>query len=61
MSNKLVKYKCEVCGYEYDESLGDNQGDIKVGTPFKELPHGWRCPVCGADKDRFFEVIVPSL
>lgn len=61
VSNKIVKYKCEVCGYEYNESLGDKQGKIMGGTPFKDLPQGWKCPVCGADKDRFFEVITPSL
>jgi rubredoxin len=61
MSAKVLKYKCEVCGYEYDENLGDSQSNISEGISFKNLPHGWRCPVCGADKDRFFEVKVSSL
>ena len=48
------KYKCEVCGYVYDPAQGDPENDVKEGTAFEDLPHGWKCPVCGADKDQFF-------
>lgn len=50
------KYKCEVCGYVYDPEQGDPQNDVEAGTAFSDLPHGWKCPVCGADKDQFFPV-----
>lgn len=39
------KYKCNVCGYVYDES--------EAGTKFDELPHDWECPICGMGKDEF--------
>ena len=48
-----VKYRCSVCGWVYDPELGDEQGGIKPGTPFEQLPEDWTCPVCGAAKDAF--------
>ena len=50
---KMVKYRCTVCGYIYDPELGDPDGGIKPGTPFKEIPDDWVCPVCGAAKSDF--------
>jgi rubredoxin len=44
----MKKFKCEVCGYEYDPA--------EEGTPFEELPDDWTCPVCGASKDNFSPV-----
>lgn len=38
-------YRCEVCGYEYNEAV--------EGTPFDALPDGWKCPICNAEKDSF--------
>jgi rubredoxin len=32
-----------VCGYVYDGSAG----------PFEKLPGDWKCPICGAPKDKF--------
>ena len=49
----MSKYKCEVCGYEYDPAKGDEDGGVKPGTSFGDLPEGWTCPVCGASKDMF--------
>ncbi|HOV10937.1 MAG TPA: flavin reductase [Bacteroidales bacterium] len=46
------KYKCCVCGYIYD----DNVEAIK----FNELPDDWVCPLCGAGKDAFIEVLPPN-
>jgi flavin reductase (DIM6/NTAB) family NADH-FMN oxidoreductase RutF/rubredoxin len=39
-------WKCSVCGYEYDDSLG----------PFAELYEAWLCPICGAGKELFEKV-----
>ncbi|TDX53325.1 rubredoxin [Orenia marismortui] len=50
------KYKCEVCGYTYNPEVGDKRFNLEKGIPFNDLPHNWRCPVCNADKDQFFEV-----
>ncbi|MEM3467042.1 MAG: rubredoxin [Candidatus Jordarchaeales archaeon] len=49
----LKKYRCTVCGYVYDPTLGDPEGKIPPGTPFENLPEDWVCPVCGAGKDLF--------
>ncbi len=46
-------YVCTVCGFKYDPEEGLPDGGIPPGTPFKDLPNDWVCPVCGADKDAF--------
>jgi len=53
MSSEMIKYKCSVCGYIYDQEKGDPDGGIKAGTPFEKIPNDWVCPVCGASKDMF--------
>ena len=50
---KMQKYVCGICGYIYDPSEGDSEGDIPAGTSFEALPDDWVCPVCGAGKDEF--------
>ncbi len=51
--DSMAKYKCEVCGYVYDPSVGDPENGIPPNTPFEELPDSWVCPVCGAGKSEF--------
>ena len=46
-------YTCTICGYEYDERLGDVDNGIDEYTEFEDLPKRWSCPVCGADKSEF--------
>ncbi|WP_251862574.1 acyl-CoA dehydrogenase family protein [Clostridium sp. Marseille-Q2269] len=48
-------YVCNGCGYEYDPSLGDPDGEIVPGTFFENIPKGWTCPICGEEKDMFIE------
>ena len=48
-----MKYVCDVCGYVYDEDLGDQEHGISPGTKWEELPEDFKCPVCGVDKDNF--------
>ena len=48
-----MKYACDLCGWEYDEELGDVENGIEPGTPFDELPDDFVCPLCGAAKDEF--------
>jgi rubredoxin len=50
------KYVCKVCGYIYDPEKGDPDSGVKPGTPFKEIPLTWTCPVCGVSKDQFDKV-----
>lgn len=49
----MEKYVCDVCGYVYDPVEGDPEHGVKPGTPFKDIPDSWVCPVCGATKDQF--------
>jgi flavin reductase (DIM6/NTAB) family NADH-FMN oxidoreductase RutF/rubredoxin len=53
---KMAKFECTVCGYVYDPKKGDPDSGIEPGTPFKEIPDDWVCPVCGVSKDSFEEV-----
>ena len=47
-----MKYIC-VCGWEYDEAVGDEELGIAPGTKFDDLQEDFVCPVCGLDKDNF--------
>ncbi|MBQ2916946.1 MAG: rubredoxin [Clostridia bacterium] len=40
-----MKYICDICGFEYDES--------KESVKFEDLPEDWVCPICGVGKDSF--------
>jgi rubredoxin len=52
----MKKHRCIICGYIYDEEMGDSSSSIEPGTPFDELPDEWLCPVCGAGKSEFVEL-----
>ena len=45
----MKKYRCTICGYIYDEA--------KEGVKFSDLPDDWKCPLCGAPKNLFEEVV----
>ena len=49
----MRRYVCELCGYIYDPSVGDEENGIAPGTVFDDLPDDWVCPVCGATKEDF--------
>ena len=49
----MKKFVCDPCGYEYDPAAGDPDNGVLPGTAFEDLPAGWSCPVCGADKGSF--------
>ena len=48
-----MKYVCDACGWEYDESVGDAELGIEAGTKFEDLPDDFECPVCGVGKELF--------
>lgn len=48
---KMAKWLCKLCGYIYDEEIGDEDSGIKPGTKFEDIPDDWVCPVCGASKE----------
>lgn len=51
----MMKYVCDICGWEYDEAKGDPENGIPAGTLFTDLPEDFACPVCGVGKDNFSE------
>ncbi|MBD1912444.1 MULTISPECIES: rubredoxin [unclassified Leptolyngbya] len=55
-SKTLDRYECTACGYVYEPAKGDSLSKVAVGVPFEELADTWRCPVCGARKNRFSNV-----
>lgn len=48
-----MKYVCTVCGYVYDEAIGDADSGLAAGTKWADIPETWVCPVCGVGKDQF--------
>ena len=52
----MKKYVCDICGWVYDEALGDPAHGIAPGTKFEALPADFVCPLCGVGKDQFSEV-----
>ena len=51
----MAKFVCTVCGYIYDEEVGDPDNGIEPGTPFADLPDDWECPLCSVCKEDFEE------
>lgn len=62
MASPEEMYQCQTmnCGYIYDPDRGDRKGKIKKGTQFKDLPEGWKCPVCGATVKAFKPLAGPG-
>jgi len=52
----MKKYVCDVCGYIYDEEIGDPDNGVEAGTKWEDVPEDFRCPLCGVGKDEFSEV-----
>lgn len=50
-----MKYVCDICGWVYDESVGDPENGIPAGTKFEDLPENFTCPLCAVDKNQFSE------
>lgn len=51
----MKKYICDVCGWIYDEAIGDPDNGIEPGTKFEDLPDDFECPLCSVSKDMFSE------
>lgn len=49
----MTKYRCCVCGYDYEPEAGDPSNGLDPGTAWKDIPEDWVCPVCAADKTEF--------
>lgn len=48
-------YVCCGCGYEYNQDIGDEEGEVAPGTPFDKLPEEWTCPECAEEKEMFIK------
>ncbi len=48
-----MKYVCNVCGYVYDEEVGEVENGTPAGTLFNDLPEDYACPLCGVGKEEF--------
>ncbi len=44
---------CMICGWVYDEALGDPEHGIPPGTKWEDLPENWVCPECGSCQEEF--------
>lgn len=49
----MLIWRCGGCPYRYVERVGDSENHIPPGTPFGQIPPGWRCPRCGSKKEYF--------
>ena len=48
-----MKYVCDVCGYVYDEAVGDPDSGVAPGTKWENVPADWVCPLRQVGKDMF--------
>ncbi len=51
-----MTYRCETCGYIYDEASGEPELDVAPGTPWDEIEHAFCCPQCGSPGSSFTAV-----
>lgn len=52
----MSSYQCTLCNYIYDPEKGDPEQGVPPGTPFRQLPDHWVCPLCLAGKSDFEEI-----
>lgn len=46
-------YRCNMCGFTYNERAGMPDDGIAPGTRFADLPEDWTCPDCSSPKAEF--------
>ena len=49
----MTKWQCVICGYVYEEAVGDPEHGIAPGTRWEDVPSDWICPECGVAKADF--------
>jgi rubredoxin-NAD+ reductase len=47
-----MKYVC-LCGFEYNETIGNPRNGIDPGTLWEDVPEDFTCPLCALGKDAF--------
>ncbi|ADG97246.1 Rubredoxin-type Fe(Cys)4 protein [Segniliparus rotundus DSM 44985] len=56
----MSAYRCPVCEYVYDESVGAPREGFPPGTAWSEVPDVWPCPDCGVREKIDFEALSSS-
>jgi rubredoxin len=41
-----MRYRCDGCGYTYDEAAGAPYEGFPPGTRWEQVPDDWACPDC---------------
>lgn len=54
----MARWECEICGYIYDEAVGDPEHGLPAGTRWDDVPDDWLCPDCGVEKAQFQMVLM---
>ena len=51
----MERMQCDNCGHVYDKDEGDpkNNNNVAPGTAWADVPADYKCPECGAGKDKF--------
>ena len=49
----IERMQCDNCGHVYDKDEGDAKNKVAPGTAWKDVPSTFKCPECGAGKDKF--------
>ncbi len=53
----MARWLCSVCNiYVYDEEKGDPVTGMAPGTLVRDFPADWRCPVCGASREKLVTI-----
>ncbi|HEY2167139.1 MAG TPA: rubredoxin [Jatrophihabitantaceae bacterium] len=55
----MSRFRCEVCGYVYDEDTGEPHEGFPPGTSWSEVPDDWCCPDCGVREKVDFIPVQP--
>lgn len=51
----MARYRCDDCGYIYDEAKGHAHEGFPPGTRWEEIPDDWVCPDCSVRYKEDFE------
>ena len=49
----MERMQCDNCGHVYDKDEGDPKNNVAPGTSWADVPADYKCPECGAGKDKF--------
>lgn len=56
----MTIWRCILCGYIYDETVGEPGDGIPAGTRWQDVPDTWKCPDCGIPKADFVMEEIPA-